>query len=185
MQGALALAVVLASQGTAARRGEAAPGLDGVAHRLAPALDARAWVAGLAADRIWLERDWSLLAGGERWVVDGEVLTVTDALGASPWRPAVADAERALRRAIEASAANARRDGHEDWAGYFEAALASDGVDDLLLAPGAPLGARRLSALVGSAWCFGGMGSWNDVADDEAGLHDALVVAQVAAVNAA
>ena len=185
MQGALALAVVLASQGTAARRGEPAPGLDGVARRLAPGLDARAWVAGLTADRIWLERDWSLLAGVDRWVIDGEVLTVTEVLGASPWRPAVDDAERALRRAIEASAATARRDGHHDWVRYFEAALASDAVDDLLLAPGAPLEARRLSGLVGSAWCFGGMGSWNDVAADEVGLHDALVVAQVAAVNAA
>jgi hypothetical protein len=101
VQGALALAVVLASQGTAALRGEAAP----------------------------------------------------------PWRP-------------------------DAWARYFDDALASGALDELLPAPTAPLEARRLSGLVGSAWAFGGMGSWNDVAEDEAGLYDALVVAQVAAVNA-
>ena len=184
MQGSLALAVVLASQGTAAMRGEPAPGLDGVARRLAPDLDGRAWARSLGADRIWLERDWSMLAGDTRWVVVGSGIEPVAAPGAEPWRPDVADADRRLRGAIAGSAANARRDGHDAWVAYFEAALATDALDELLLAPSAPLEARRLSGLVGAAWAFGGMGSWNDVADDEAGLYDALVVAQVAAVNA-
>ena len=184
MQGALALAVVLASQGTAAIRGEPAPGLDDVARRLAPDLDGRAWALSLGVDRIWLERDWSMLAGDTRWVVAGDLLERAGADGAAPWRPDVAGAEHRLRAAIAASAADARRGGHDAWAARFDDALASDVLDELLLAPTSPLEARRLSGLVGSAWAFGGMGSWNDVADDEAGLYDALVVAQVAAVNA-
>ena len=157
-------------------------------------VDARAWLDRLDADRVWLEADWTLLAGGDRWALDDDGGLVrsaaTDATTAShPSRPPVDVATAEVLSAIAANADVARRIGDAHWAAYFDRARSTAASDSELLAPHTSPGARRLCGLVSAAWAFGGMGSWNDVVLDDAGaaargrLYGALITGLVAAAN--
>jgi len=83
----------------------------------------------------------------------------------------------AVDRAIQFAAS------HESlrvWTGFFEQAKARDAAeisqlgrfDALFPADGYGTEARRLLDFAGTAWCFGGMGSWNDVQFENSGDQD-------------
>lgn len=79
--------------------------------------------------------------------------------------PGVGEALAALEAALRRAADFARRGEYTaPWADVFERALTAPDDGELALLPASsPADARRLGAMAGAAWVFGGMGSWNDI----------------------
>lgn len=122
---------------------------------------------------------------------------------AIPSGPPVDVARQRLVEALAAAQAFARQQALDFWTDYFAKALDLQHAaqpeppyhPDLLPARGYDDASRRLVAMAGQAWVFGGMGSWNDLAfptpaDNDRykqvthELYDAVLDAAVAAVNA-
>lgn len=112
----------------------------------------------------------------------------TDAQVAVPVPP-LDGAETALRAALEEAETNAREIGEQQWAEWFaDARVATEfRFHPDLVPPDFPAGRRRLAVMAERSFVFGGMGSWNDVAADQAvsaRLYGAVLHAFAAAVNA-